>query len=231
MRWALETTHTRSHIREDDTVNQRTPTNRFVLWVDAVGGYLVCMNHEVVLGQAVPHTQIEIPILGDLSRQHAKIQRADGDYLIEPLEPTWINRDRIVSRALLTDGVELTLGPSVRFRFRKPHALSATARLEFLSPHRTQPYADGILLMAESCVLGPRTANHVLCRKWDQDVVLYRQEDDLYCRSTESLEIDGRVCDGRGRIRCTTRSLLKMASLVPTMRACWSSWVKSTVPS
>ena len=44
------------------------------------------------------------------------------------------------------------------------HVLSASARLEMVSRHRTQPHVDGILLMAESCVLGPKWQNHVVCR-------------------------------------------------------------------
>jgi hypothetical protein len=57
---------------------------------------------------------------------------------------------------------------------------------------------DAIILMAESCVLGPKWQNHVVCRDWKGDVVLYRQEDKLFCRAMESLEIDGKLHDGRG---------------------------------
>ena len=86
-------------------------------------------------------------------------------------------------------------------RFRKPHVLSASARLELLSPHRTQPFADAVILMAESCVLGPKWQNHVVCRDWDGDVVLYRQDDNIFCRAMESIEIDGQLHDGRGPVR------------------------------
>ena len=198
-------THSRSRSVEDDTVIRSSDSNRFILWVDAVGGYLVCLNDQVMLGQAVPGASIDIPILGDLSRRHAKISREGGDYLIEPFEPISVNGTPISNRALLADGMELQLGLGVRLCFHKPHALSASARLNFLSRHRTQPFADGILLMAESCVLGPRSANHVVCREWTEDVVLYRQEDELYCRATETLEIDGKICDGRGRITSHSR--------------------------
>jgi len=54
--------------------------------------------------------------------------------------------------------------------------------------------------MAESCVLGPKWQNHVVCRDWAGDVVLYRQDEDLFCRAMESIEIDGQLCDGRGRL-------------------------------
>ncbi|MBC8355756.1 MAG: FHA domain-containing protein [Planctomycetes bacterium] len=201
--------------------------DRFLLWVDGVGGYLVSLASEIVLGQAAPGNRVDIPILADISRRHAKIRRDGEGYTIEPLHVLRLNGQAIQTRAILSDGDEIELGSGVRFRFRRPHALSASARLDVVSRHRTQPYADSILLMAESCVLGPRWQNHVVCPEWEADVVLYRQDDELYCRAMDAIEIDGELCDGRGRLnsnshvagsdfsmsleeldRCTTQPLL-----------------------
>lgn len=173
--------------------------SRFVLWVDGVGGYLVCLGGEVTIGQAVPGTRVEVPIQGDLSRQHARIRRDDG-YLIEPLHRVRIDGKDVRETTLLSDGDEIELGQGVRLRFRQPHALSATARLELVSGHRTQPSADGILLMAESCVMGPKWQNHVICRDWSGDVVLYRREGELFCRAMEPIEIDDQYCEGQGKV-------------------------------
>jgi len=172
---------------------------RFLLWVDGVGGFLVCLDDEIVLGQASPGNAIAVPILADLSRQHARIRREDG-YLIEPLGEVWIDGKKIHRTTVLTDGEEIRLGDGVCFRFRQPHALSSTARLELLSRHRTQPAADGILLMAESCVLGPKWQNHIVCRDWSKDVVLYRRDGALYCRAMEGIEVDGRFCEEQERL-------------------------------
>ncbi|MEX0818935.1 MAG: FHA domain-containing protein [Pirellulaceae bacterium] len=173
---------------------------RFLLWVDGVGGYLVSMASEVILGQASPGNRVDIPILADISRRHAKIRRDGEGYTIEPLHVLRLNGKAIQTTAILSDGDEIELGSGVRFRFRRPHALSASARLDLISRHRTQPYADSILLMAESCVLGPRWQNHVVCPGWEADVVLYRQDGELYCRTMDAIEIDGELCDGRGRL-------------------------------
>jgi hypothetical protein len=200
---------------------------RFLLWVDGVGGYLVSLASEVVLGQAAPGNRVDIPIVADISRRHAKICRAGEGYTIEPLHVLRLNGESIQTKAILSDGDEIELGSGVRFCFRRPHALSASARLDLISRHRTRPYADSILLMAESCVLGPRWQNHVVCPDWEADVVLYRQDDELYCRAMDAIEIDGELCDGRGRLnsnshvtgsdfsmsleeldRCTTQPLL-----------------------
>jgi hypothetical protein len=175
---------------------------RFMLWIDAVGGYLVCLGDEVTIGQAVPSNRVDVPILADLSRKHAKICRRGEGYVLEPLgHKVVLDGKPVTEAALLSDGDEFTLGDAVKIRFRKPHALSASARLELLSPHRTQPGADAVILMAESCVLGPKWQNHVVCRDWNGDVVLYRTDDKIMCRAMESIEIDGRLHDGRGPVR------------------------------
>ncbi len=185
---------------EEETVIVEDSYPRFLLWVDAVGGFLVCTGEQIALGQAVPGTTVDIPVFGDLSRRHAKIWREDGQYVIEPTQQVCLNGEKISKQALLTDGMEILLGANVELTFRKSHALSATARLDFKSSHRTQPSADAVLLMAESCVLGPRMKNHIVCQDWTQDVVLYRHADDLFCRASEPIEIDDCVHDRRGKV-------------------------------
>ena len=179
---------------------------RFMLWIDAVGGFLVCLSSQVVIGQATPGTRVEVPLQADISRRHAMIRREGEGYVVQPLGGSVkIDGKPINGPALLSDGDELELGDGVRLRFRRPHVLSSSARLDILSRHRTQPFVDGVILMAESCVLGPKWQNHVVCRDWTGDVVLYRNEDKLFCRAMESLEIDGRLHDGRGKLGPNSR--------------------------
>jgi hypothetical protein len=143
-----------------------------------------------------------VPIQADISRRHVKLRRLGEGYVIEPLSPNvTLEGQPLTGPALLSDGDEIGLNGAVRLRFRKPHVLSSSARLEMVSQHRTQPFADAVLLMAESCVLGPKWQNHVVCREWGGDVVLYRQDDRIFCRAMESIEIDGKLHDGRGPVR------------------------------
>ena len=172
----------------------------FVLWVDAVGGYLVCLSDEVVIGQSVPASGIAVPIKADLSRRHAKVKRRGDGYVLEPLAKTRIGGQQVCDVTLLNDGDEIELGEGVKLRFRQPHALSATARLEWISRHKTHPTADAVLLMAESCVLGPHWQNHVVCRQWSADVVLFRQKEELFCRAGDSISVDGEWHEGKGRL-------------------------------
>jgi hypothetical protein len=175
------------------------------LWIDAVGGFLVCLDDCVAIGQPSAGEQLALPILADLSRRHAVIRRDAGAYVLEPLQQTRIDGREITTTTLLADNHVIQLGDNVRIRFNKPHALSATARLTLESHHKTQPSADAVLLMADSCVLGPNRHCHVRCRQWKRDVVVFRQNDQLFCRADEPLSIDGVAAAGQNEIHSGAR--------------------------
>lgn len=185
-----------SNHRTDDTMSAAQNPNRFMLWVDAVGGYLVCLDDQVVLGQPSAASPIALPIRADLSRRHAVIRREAGAYTIDPLGDVSVDGRKLTGPMVLGTKHEIQLGEVVRLRFEKPHALSATARLTSLSGHRTEPHADAVLLMADSCVLGPKSHSHVLCRKWPGDVMLFRQNGSLHYRSSMAMSVDGESNDG-----------------------------------
>jgi hypothetical protein len=181
------------------------------LWVDAVGGFLVCLDDCVVLGQPSPGDnaaggpRVAVPILADLSRRHAAIRRDAGAYVLEPLQRTLVDGREITTPFVLSDNQLIQLGDNVRIRFTKPHALSATARLTIESHHKTQPSADAVLLVADSCVLGPNRHCHVRCREWQRDVVVFRQDDRLFCRASEPITIDGVAKNGESEIQSGVR--------------------------
>jgi len=178
---------------------------RFFLWIDAVGGYLVCRHDTIVIGQPDPTGRVDVPILGDLSRHHAVIRRVGEGYLLDPLRRVRVNDMETGSATSLVDGAIIELSEGVKIRFRRPHPLSATARLEFISGHRTQPNSDGVLLFAESCVMGPSNKCHVVCPSWPHELVLFRQGEELYCRGPGSFEIDGKSQQERGGVSLHSR--------------------------
>ena len=180
-------------------------TERFLLWIDAVGGYWVCLGNEVTIGQPARIGAIDVPILGDLSGLHAQIKREGEGYLIRAMNNVTIDGRPVDGAALLSDGNVIQLGQRVRLVFRRPHALSTTARLDFASRHRTQPSTDGIVLMGDTCVLGPKPHSHVVCRNWNDEVILYRHNKDLFCRAPGELEIDGRKFFNKGKITKNSR--------------------------
>jgi hypothetical protein len=178
--------------------------NRFILWVDGVGGFLICQGNVVTLGQANPGCTVDVPILGDLSRQHATIVRDGEGYLIRSDRDLAIN-GRAARQATLRDGDVIRLGRSVDLKFTMPCPVSGTARLELVSRHRLHLSLAGILLMADTCVLGVSAQTHVQVPEATGQVVLYRQGDRLNCRGDGVLEIDGQPHDGRGPLRSSSR--------------------------
>ncbi len=139
----------------ENAVNHAAPKSRLLLWVDAVGGFFVCLGNEIRLGQAVPDSEVDLPLLADLSRHHATIRRDEEGYMIEPVRDVRLNHQRITSASWINDGSLLELGPALKLRFSRPHPLSATARLDYVTHHRTQPSSSAVLLMADTLILGP----------------------------------------------------------------------------
>jgi hypothetical protein len=200
-----QSTHASVRSSEDDTVTGSERPRRALLWVDAVGGFLVCLDDCVVLGQPSGGDTVAIPILADLSRRHAAIRREGGAYVLEPIHDVLVDGRPLTTAIVLADNHLIQLGDNVRLRFTKPHALSATAKLVLESHHKSQPSADAVLLMADSCVLGPNRHCHVRCPDWQHDVVVYRQNDGVYCRSDQPLMIDGNEVSGASEIQSGQR--------------------------
>jgi hypothetical protein len=160
----------------------------------------VCLGNEIVLGQPAADGAVDVPFLADLSRRHAIIRRDGEAYVLSPLSRTIIDGQAANEPVVLRDKSMIKLGESVELRFRKPHALSNTAVLEIVSHHRTEPAVDGIVLMSESCILGPAPHSHVRCRDWEHDLVLFRRGEELLCRTHAPVEVDGQTCLGHAAI-------------------------------
>jgi hypothetical protein len=204
-RWPLAWRPLMERWRNVVTSSTKMP-DRFMLWVDAVGAYLVCLQNEIALGQpASAGATPDVPILGDLSRRHAVIRREGESYWIEALRPVQVDGRAVAHHTPLLEGSTIDLGAGVRLKFRRPHPLSSTARLEFASRHRTQPSTNGILLMAETCILGPAHTSHVVTSNWEHEVVLFRKADELCCRTSAKIRIDGMAWRGGNALKPRSR--------------------------
>jgi hypothetical protein len=184
----------------ETAMSQPAASNRFLIWIDAVGGYLVCTDSRIRIGQMSPGNAVEVSILADLARHHATLRRDVECYLVEPVHEVKVNGRRIDRTTVVCDGASVDLGRAVRMRFRQPNPLSATASLEIVSRHHTQPTTSGIVLMGETCVLGPDSSSHVVCRGWSHKVVLHRLGNSLYCVTDGAFSVDGTVCHRRGLV-------------------------------
>jgi hypothetical protein len=209
-RWSLPRINldsTRHKVSMDSTVAGMPGEcgERFLLWVDAVGGYLVCCGGRVALGQAVPGNPIDIPIQGDLARRHATLSRQPEGYVLTAEADMRVSGEPVRGAVLLRDRALLELGRAVKLQFRLPNALSSTAQLLPVSHHRTCPAADGVLLLADNCILGPGAASHIVARHFLEDVALLRRQDELRCRAAGTLEIDGSAWRGEGPLTTHSR--------------------------
>lgn len=168
---------------------------RFLLWIDGVGGYLVCLGTRLTFGQAQPDARVDVPLVADVSRLHAGLVRDAEGYVIEAMRPILVN-GASTTRALLQSGDQVTLGTTCRFLFRLPVAGSTSARLDLVSGHRLPTAVDGVLLMAETLVLGPGQA-HVAVPGLSEPVILFRHRDGLGMRHGGTLAVNGQPSSGR----------------------------------
>jgi hypothetical protein len=143
---------------------------------------------------------VDIPLLADVSRAHATLTRdADGGYLLEALRPLQVN-GRVADKALLQPEDRITLGSSCQLRFRQPVPVSTTARLELASGHRLPLALDGVLLMADTLVIGPGSQSHVEAPELQNQVILYRNKEALGVRCAGAFTIDSQDCRDRGNL-------------------------------
>ena len=174
------------------------------LWIDGVGCYRLCLSDRVSIGGSEPMASkftaekattgsepANLALLSDLKRQHAAIVRMGEGYVLEAHGAARVAGREVLGRAGLRDGAIIELGRTVRLRFRQPSALSLSARVDFLSDHRPTQAVDGIVLLAETCLLGPGEENHIVCPDWPGTVLLVRQGSELWCRSRAELSVNG----------------------------------------
>jgi tetratricopeptide (TPR) repeat protein len=178
---------------------------RLLLWIDGIGGFLVCLTPRVTLGQAAAEALVDVPLVADVSRLHATMTRDAEGYLLEGVKALQVN-SQPVTRALLRPGDRVTLGTSCQFVFRQPVPISTTARLDIVSGHRLPLSVDGVLLMGESLVIGPGPQAHVIIPELNAPVVLYRQKEGLGVRGRGPLTVNGE--------RFTDKALLGSRSVV-----------------
>ena len=169
---------------------------RYLLWVDGVGGYLVCLGSRVTLGQSTPDARVDVPLVADVSRLHGLLTRDAEGYLLEGVRGLQVN-GLAVTKALLRPNDRVTLGPSCQLQFRQPVPVSTSARLDLVSGHRLPLGLDAVLLMADTLVLGGGAQAHVTVPGLAKPVVLFRHKDGLGVRHAGGLTVDGRAAPER----------------------------------
>jgi tetratricopeptide (TPR) repeat protein len=177
-------------------VGEGGPAPRYLLWIDGIGGYLICLGARLTLGQAVPDCRVDVPLVADVSRLHATLSRDKEGYLLEAVRPIQVNGQQVAS-ALLRSEDRVTLGASCQLVFRQPVPVSLSARLDLVSGHRLPLAVDSVLLMADTLLLGQGPQTHVTIPSLEQPIVLFRQKEALGLRHTGPLTLNGQQSTGR----------------------------------
>ncbi|MHC4877300.1 MAG: FHA domain-containing protein [Planctomycetota bacterium] len=175
---------------------------RYMAWIDGVGNWLIVTSPEVTVGRSTGGTgplarisepdEADCPLVANLSRKHIRLERDDESYVLEARAATSVNRRPVEDRIVLPNECSIELTSGVRLGFRIPTQLSASAQLTFESSHRPQTAVSGVILMADTCVLGPGTQSHIRCESWPESIILVRTADGIRLKSPLPLIVDGR---------------------------------------
>lgn len=172
----------------------------FHWWIDAVGGFLTFTKPVVRIGQ-IGDDANDVAIMGDLSRNHAELRRADHGVLLIAHSETTVN-DIKANTFLLKNGDKIRMR-SVEFVVHQPVPASSTIRLTLTSRHRMPLSMDGVLLLGETCVLGPRPDAHVRTT-WQDSLFVNWSRDRYWLRGSGKLKIDGKEYNDYGPLEPTS---------------------------
>ncbi len=175
---------------------------RFLLWIDGVGGFLICLGSRISLGQSAAEARIDVPIVADISRLHAMMTRDAEGYMLEAVREIQVNGQPTI-KTPLRSGDRVTLGSSCQFVFRLPVPASTTARLDIVSGHRLPLSVDGVILMADTLILGSGPHAHINVPDLKDPIVLYRIKDGLGARHAGSIQVNGEKHQDRATLGST----------------------------
>jgi len=183
---------------------------RYMAWIDGVGNWLIVTSPEMTVGRATtatgPLARISEPdaadcsLVADLSRRHVSLVRDDESYVLQARSVASVNGRPVNDRMVLPQSCSIGLGGSVELGFSVPNPLSASARLTFRSSHRPSTSVDGVVLMADTCVLGPAMTSHIRCEAWPEAVILVRTASGITVKSQLPLLVDGRYATARQNV-------------------------------
>lgn len=150
--------------------------------VDGTGSSLLVARDVVRIGRAGGDMRkIEAPIPADIQSHHADIVRDGEDYFLVAYGPARVNR-RSVKRTLLRDGDRIVLGDSAKMVFRKPSVKSGSAVLVLSDRCRLPQDVSHVVLLSDTCLLGPQSSCHVRTREGQTRLVLFDRKGRLFAR-------------------------------------------------
>ncbi len=163
------------------------------LWIDGVGCWQLWFAETLTIGggAAGQACEADFGIQAALSRKHCKITRAGEDYRFSTTGPAAVDGQPISENVFLTAATDIRLGSDVQLNWTRPSVLSRSAVLRISSPHRPVSNMNGVILLAETLLIGSGPGVHITCLRWTQPLVLFRRKDQLFCQPQPELKFNG----------------------------------------
>jgi len=171
--------------------NKGQQNGRFVLHVDGVGSYQVIDQPVVTIGPIGSTARADVAILAGAGVPPITITRTDGDYFLQSRQPVQVN-EKPATAKLLCSGDKIAIGPRAQIVFRRPSAASGTAILDLTTARLSRGDIRQVILLDREILIGPGSTAHVRCDALSQTGVLQQNGGNLFLRSADSIQIDGR---------------------------------------
>lgn len=180
-----------------------TPTSeRWLLWVDGVGTYLVLKENRVSFGRSGSSAHPDIALPAEIAGFHAEINRTDDDYFVVASQGKVEVGGQVVTRRLLTNGDTILLGGLVKVLFELPTPLSPSAVLT-LKNHRIPGDVRKVVLLKDHFLIGPGEECHVGAppkASAESSAVLSLVGGRLHCRAETEILLDGQPAGKEAQI-------------------------------
>lgn len=132
------------------------PAQRWRLWIDGCGGFLLLTGNRWTLGGISDQSLADVRVRADWPRVAGTIEREGGDYF-------WMPAHTPGTRELLNSGKTLAIPGSASVTMNKTSPLSDTVMLSLKPPHRFDEHVDGVALVKDTMLIGPSEDCHVRC--------------------------------------------------------------------
>lgn len=156
-----------------------------LLLVDGTGSALIMRRDLVRIGRGGGSQNMDVPMPADIQSHHADIVQSGDDYFIVAHGPVRVNQ-KPVTKSLLRDGDRILLGATTKLVFARPSAKSETAVLRLADRNRLPQDVSVIVLLRDTCLIGPQESCHVRTREGEDRVLLFERDGQLLARRHSS---------------------------------------------